>query len=102
MTENWSVRQIVADFGSQFDGHQHWVDHLTVITRGPVRIDWRDPDGSAGSVTLDRGDFLLIPAPRWHTFVPLHERGAEWRCIFNYADACAQGISDRQKFDVTV
>jgi quercetin dioxygenase-like cupin family protein len=97
--DNWSIRPISVDFGQEFGGHAHWADHLTVVTRGPVRVDWRDEDGTTGSQVLDRGDSLLIPAPRFHTFTALHERGAEWRCIFNYADAVSQGITDRELFD---
>lgn len=96
--KNWSVRHLTIAHGEHWEGHQHWADHLTVVTMGPVRVDWRDEDGSTGSETLDRGDVLLIPAPRWHTFTALHERGAQWRCVFNYADAVSQGV-DREHFD---
>lgn len=90
-TTNWSVRELQLDFGQTHDGHAHWADHMTVVTRGPMQIDWRDEDGSSGTVTLDRGDSLLIQAPRFHRITALHERGCAWRCIFNYADAIQQG-----------
>jgi hypothetical protein len=43
---------------------------------------------------FDRGDCVLIPAPRFHTFTALHARGAEWRCVFKY-----DGTVGREQFD---
>jgi cupin superfamily acireductone dioxygenase involved in methionine salvage len=91
---DWTIRPLYIAFGEKREGHAHWMDHLTVVVKGPVRIDWRDPDGTTGSVVLDRGDSLHIPAPRYHTFTALHERGAGWRCIFKY-----DGTVDREYFD---
>lgn len=93
---NYSVRHLARDFGTEHDGHAHWADHVSVIIKGPVRIDWQDPDGTTGQEVADRGDVVYIPAPRKHKFTPLHERGCEWRCIFNYTDAMAQGAPDDQ------
>lgn len=91
---DWTARHLALDFGQKHDGHAHWMDHMTICVRGPVRVDWRDEDGTTGSETLDRGDCLVIPAPRFHTFTALHERGAAWRCIYKY-----DGTVSREDFD---
>jgi hypothetical protein len=91
---DFAVRQMRAKFGEPHEGHAHWIDHLTVILKGPVRIEWREPE-SAEEGTIDvlvTPWFLNIPAERWHRFVPLTEAGAEWVCIFSGAQGDAAGI----------
>jgi hypothetical protein len=97
MTNDWTARCLQIDFGQQHEGHAHWCDHMTVIVRGPVRVDWRDEDGATGSDVFDRGDCVLIPAPRFHTFTALHERGAAWRCVFKYDGSVARADFDKDK-----
>jgi hypothetical protein len=91
---DFAVRQMRAKFGEPHEGHAHWIDHLTVILKGPVRIEWRDPEsGEAGETdVMVTPWFLNIPAERWHRFVPLSEAGAEWVCIFSGAQGDAAGI----------
>jgi hypothetical protein len=97
---DFAVRPMKARFGLPHEGHAHWIDHLTVILKGPVRIEWNDPTtGEAGNIdVLVTPWFLNIPAERWHRFVPLTEAGAEWVCIFSGAYADARGVK-RKDFD---
>ena len=67
---------------------------MTVITNGPVRVK---VDGQPDCI-LDRGDAVVLPADKRHRFVPLHARGAEWRCVFSYEHAMRNGVS-RDDFD---
>jgi quercetin dioxygenase-like cupin family protein len=92
-TEDWSARLLQADYGHSHDGHEHWTDHVTVIVRGPVRIEI---DHEA--IKADRGDAIVIKAGVKHRFVPLHARGAAWRCVFSYEHAMRNGVS-RENFD---
>lgn len=92
-TEDWSARLLQADYGRPHDGHEHWTDHVTVIVRGPVRIEM-----GCEVIEADRGDAVLIKADVRHRFVPLHPRGAAWRCVFSYEHAMRRGIS-RENFD---
>lgn len=88
-TNDWSARLMRAEYGRPHDGHEHWTDHVTVITRGPVRVEVAgEPDR-----ILDRGDAIVLPADKEHRFVPLHSRGAEWRCVFSYAHAMRDGVA---------
>jgi hypothetical protein len=91
---DFAVRPMSAKFGQPHEGHAHWIDHLTVILKGPVRIEWNDPaTGEAGNIdVMVTPWFLNIPAERWHRFVPLTEAGAEWVCIFSGAQGDAAGI----------
>jgi quercetin dioxygenase-like cupin family protein len=93
-TEDWSARKLAADFAHPHQGHEHWTDHVTVITKGPVRVE---VDGEPDQV-LDRGDAIVLRADQEHRFVPLHARGAEWRCVFSYEHAMRNGVS-RENFD---
>lgn len=94
---DWTARKLSIALGDSREGHAHWCAHMTIIVRGPVRIDWRDEDGTTGSDVFDRGDCVLMPAPRFHTFTALHERGAEWRCVFKYDAALSVPRADFDK-----
>ena len=51
----------VAKFGPKFDWHAHEEeDEAFFILSGTIAIDFRD-----GTVTLDEGDFLIVPKCRW-------------------------------------
>jgi hypothetical protein len=91
---DFAVRPMSASYGEPHEGHAHWIDHLTVILKGPVRIEWHDPEsGEEGVIdVMVTPWFLSIPAERWHRFVPLSESGAEWFCIFSGAQGDAAGI----------
>ena len=91
--DDWSARMVLADYGNPHDGHEHWTDHVTVIVKGPVRIEV-----GTEVIEADRGDALVLKADVQHRFVPLHPRGAAWRCIFSYAHAERGGV-DLQNFD---
>jgi hypothetical protein len=98
---DFAVRPMKAKYGQPHEGHAHWIDHLTIILKGPVRIEWDDPaTGEAGNIdVLTAPWFLNIPAERWHRFVPLTEAGAEWVCVFSGAQADARGV-DRERFNL--
>jgi hypothetical protein len=97
---DFAVRQMRAKFGEPHEGHAHWIDHLTVILKGPVRIEWRDPEsGEEGVIdVMTTPWFLNIPADRWHRFTALTEAGAEWACIFSGAQGDAAGVK-REDFN---
>lgn len=92
-TDDWSARLLQADFGRPHAGHAHWTDHVTVIVKGPVRIEM-----GCEAIEADRGDAIVIKADVEHRFVPLHSRGAAWRCLFSYEHAMRDGVS-RENFD---
>lgn len=98
---DFAVRPMRARFGYPHEGHAHWIDHLTIILKGPVRIEWNDQStGEAGNIDVMTAPwFLNIPAERWHRFVPLTEAGAEWVCVFSGAQADALGV-DRDRFNL--
>lgn len=87
-TYDWSARLMQADYGAPHEGHEHWTDHVTVIVRGPVRIEM-----DVEAIEADRGDAIVIKAGVRHRFVPLHARGAAWRCLFSYAHAMTDGVA---------
>ena len=93
-TQDWSARFLQLDYGQEHEGHEHWTDHVTVIIRGPVKIE---VEGEEDRIA-DRGDALVLPANKEHRFVPLHERGAAWRCIFSYAHAERDAVT-HENFD---
>jgi hypothetical protein len=97
---DFAVRPTRVEWGAHHEGHAHWIDHLTVILKGPVRIEWRDPvSGEEGVIDVMTAPwFLNIPAERWHRFVPLSEAGAEWVCIFSGAQGDAAGVK-REDFN---
>ncbi|MEM8768573.1 MAG: cupin domain-containing protein [Pseudomonadota bacterium] len=52
----------VAKFGEVFDWHAHpEEDEAFFVLRGSIAIDFRD-----GTVTLDTGDFLVVPSGTEH------------------------------------
>lgn len=95
---DFAVRQMNAHFGVSHEGHAHWIDHLTIITKGPVRIDWTEGNES-GSMEIHQTPWVLnMPAERWHKFTALTEGGAEWFCIFSGAQADSSGVK-REDFN---
>lgn len=92
-TDDWSSRLLKADYGHPHNGHEHWTDHVTVIVRGPVRIEM-----GTEAIEADCGDSIVIHADVRHRFVALHPRGAAWRCVYSYAHAERDGVS-REQFD---
>lgn len=67
-------------------GHAHYMDHVTNILKGPVRVEWSNPKtGASGEVEILVPCKLLIKAEAHHTFFAL-EDGAEWECWFSEAE----------------
>jgi hypothetical protein len=99
----WMEHGYVGDFavreferGMQpHDGHAHWIDHLTVFYRGPVRLTKKhEVTGEVQVVEIHKLPWVLNIEKDWHhTVEALTENGAGWFCIFSGAQADAQVIS---------
>lgn len=72
--------------GAAADGHAHWIDHMMFVEAGAVRVDWKAPDGRAGSVEIEAVNFVTIKAEAEHRIEAL-EDGTKWRCMFAAAEA---------------
>lgn len=89
---DFAVRQMRCTKTIPHEGHAHWIDHISVITKGPVRIEWSDPDGTSGTIDILVAPWVInIPAERHHKFVALGDE-ARWFCIFSGAHADEKGI----------
>ncbi len=62
------------------EGHEHYIDHVTFIKSGTVRIDWKVGE-KTGSLLVDAPNFVLVPANAHHRLTAETD-GAEWCCIF--------------------
>lgn len=62
-------------------GHEHHIDHVTLIKTGTVRIEW-EYAGRAGALLVDAPNFVLVPSGICHC-VTAETDGAEWCCVFS-------------------
>ena len=70
--------------GGTHEGHAHWIDHVSIVTRAasPLRIEWSNPDtGESGTTDVFEPCKLLIKANVWHKFTAIGTP-AKWECVF--------------------
>lgn len=69
--------------GNFHEGHAHRTSHLTLIKRGPVLVEWWNPEtDERGEIRVMVDDCKLwLPAKVHHKFVALGDV-AEWECVF--------------------
>lgn len=76
------IRPMRLEPGEVHQGHEHHVDHVTVIRKGRVRIEYRNPRaGEEDAVEITEPCKLLIKAEVWHKFVA-YDEPVEWECWF--------------------
>lgn len=62
-------------------GHEHHIDHVTLIKTGTVRIEW-EYAGRSGALLVDAPNFVLVPAAMRHCLTAETD-DAEWCCVFS-------------------
>lgn len=90
MIGGFYIRPMRLTTGGVHLGHAHWVDHVSNITKPPLRIDWKNLEtGERGTVEIREPCKVLIKANVHHSFTALGDV-AEWECWFaeshNHAD----------------
>lgn len=82
------IRQMpVLNKGETHEGHEHYIDHLTNVVRGAVRIEWENKHkGTSGTLDILVPCRILIKADTWHKFTAL-EDSTFWECWFSEAEA---------------
>lgn len=96
---NIYARQLVfTRAGDHHPGERHYFDHISLVVRGSVRVDWRDEAGVTGSAVYSAGTDhgrIPIPADRWHTVTALEPQSEAW-CLFAVRDTTGEVVMDRQ------
>jgi len=98
----WIDTGYVGDFGVRefergmlpHEGHGHWIDHLTVFYKGPVRVTKKhEITGEVRIIEIHRIPWVINVEKDWHhTIEALTDAGAGWFCIFSGAAGDAAGI----------
>jgi hypothetical protein len=75
--------------GGIHNGHAHFIDHVSIVYRGTVLIEWRnEKTGDTGEMLVDvppeliGGVKLNILADVWHKFTALSDQEVVWDCVF--------------------
>lgn len=90
------VRKMNLGINEKHEGHAHWIDHVSNITKPPLRIHTRNTvNGEEGIIDVLVPCKINIPAMTWHQFEPLSDAGCEWECWFSQKEA-------EDKYDVPV
>lgn len=80
--------------GEVHAGHEHDVDHGTVLHSGRVRIDWSCAKrGTFGTTEFTAPANFLVRADTEHTITAL-EDGTSWYCIFTPPEGYEQDLRD--------
>lgn len=87
------IRQMALAFGQVHEGHAHYIDHVSNVTKPPLRVETWDPETDKRD-TID----VLVPcklhikAKLWHKFSALSQEGCAWECWFSQKEA--EGLVD--------
>lgn len=77
------IRPMSLPPGGVHEGHAHWVDHVSNILQGPLRIEFHNPKtGERGEDEIHEPCKVLILAGVWHRFIAIGDREARWECWF--------------------
>jgi hypothetical protein len=66
-------------------GHKHAKDHITFVTSGRVRVEWRRDDGTSGAKVFVAPTFFIQDKDSMHTVIAL-EPGSTWWCVFAFSE----------------
>jgi quercetin dioxygenase-like cupin family protein len=79
--------------GEIHDGHEHDVDHGTVLHSGKVRIEWwNQTKGTKGTSEFTAPDHFTIRADTHHTITALED--SSWYCVFTPSEGYEQDLKD--------
>ena len=96
---NIFVRQIdLSEPGDIHPGERHYFDHVSLVTQGQIRCEWRDPDGTTGTEFYAANtprSAINMPATRWHTLIAITP-ATTW-CLFAVRDAEGLVVLDRSE-----
>ena len=67
-------------------GHKHAKDHITFVTSGRVRVDWRRDDGTSGAKIFAAPTYFIQDKDSMHTVTAL-EPNSTWWCVFAFSEA---------------
>ncbi len=87
--------------GATFPGHRHYIDHVTFIMAGAVRIEQRNADGSERVLHVHAPNTVLMPASSYHTIKAL-EDGTIWCCVFSEALGLADDASGTVPYNMDI
>lgn len=77
----WVRQNILEKAGETFGGHKHEFDHVSLLTKGKVRVE---VDGHVAK-EFEAPTFIVIKKDYEHNFIAL-EDDVNWYCVFALRD----------------
>jgi quercetin dioxygenase-like cupin family protein len=97
----YSRPNVLRKKGDQIEGHKHNFDHLTIVTRGSVRIKAKKPDGSTPQLDVKSTEYwplINIEAGVEHEITALEDDSA-FICVYAHRNPQGEVVQEYNKWD---
>lgn len=85
----WVRQNVIPKEGNSFGGHKHHFDHVSLLTKGKVRVEVEGHPPKEFTAPT----FIIIRKEHNHNFVAL-EDDTNWYCVFALRDLNGEVVDD--------